>query len=210
MNAFSEVFQDLPQRHFGALMVDPPWRYKSWTPLTVDNAADRRDAEKHYPVMGLNAIKALPVKELALKDAHLFLWTTSPHLKQAFEVLDAWGFRYSSVGFVWVKLKKNFDADQLRFAPIIDADLNFGMGHTTRKNAEICLLARRGSPHRLAKNVREIILAPIREHSRKPDEAFERIERYCSGPYLDLFSRERRPNWTGWGNEADKYGRKAA
>lgn len=199
------VFGDLPADHFGAILADPPWHFRARTALQVGNWTSRRDAEKHYAVMGMEDIKALPVKGLAAKDAHLFLWTTGPCLRQAFEVIEAWGFRYSAVGFTWVKLKKSHNANQLRVLPTAEHDLHVGLGLTTRKNAEFCLLGRRGNAKRLAKNIREIILSPVREHSRKPDEAADRIERYCAGPYLELFARSTRPGWQSWGNQTERF-----
>lgn len=198
-------FDELTSRGYGAILADPPWHFRSRTALKVENWHSRRDAEKHYPVMSADEIAALPVKELAAKDAHLFLWVTGPCLSQGLEVMKAWGFRYSSLAFVWVKLKRSHQAGQLRITPLFDSDLHVGLGLTTRHNAELVLLGRRGSPRRAAKDVREIILAPVREHSRKPDEAHERIERYCSGPYLELFARQSRPGWTSWGLETGKF-----
>jgi N6-adenosine-specific RNA methylase IME4 len=195
----------LPRKHYGAIMADPPWHFRARTALQVGNWTSRRDAEKHYAVMGLDDIKAMPVREIAAPDAHLFLWTTGPCLRQSFEVIEAWGFRYSAVAFTWIKLKRSHDAMQIRILPMAESDLHVGLGLTTRKNAEFCLLARRGNARRIAKNVREVIMSPVREHSRKPDEAFDRVRRYCEGPYLELFSRENRPGWTGWGNEAGKF-----
>ena len=190
---------------FKAIVADPPWLFKARTALQTANWDSRRDAEKHYGVMDLKAIMALPVSAIASKDAHLFLWTTGPCLRQAFDVIEAWGFRYSSVAFTWVKLKRAHRADQLRFLPTAEADLHVGLGLTTRKNAEFCLLARRGNARRVAKNVREIILSPVREHSRKPDEVYDRVERYCEGPYVELFGRQSRPGWAIFGNEATKF-----
>lgn len=204
-NTSHAVMADLPQNHYRALLVDPPWHFRARTVLQMSNWTSRRDAAKHYAVMGIDDIKAMPVKALAAKDAHLFLWTTGPCLRQAFEVIEAWGFRYSAVAFTWVKLKKSFNANQLRILPTQEADLHVGLGLTTRKNAEFCLLARRGNAHRNAKDVREIILAPVREHSRKPDEVRRRIERYCDGPYVELFARERAEGWDAWGNEVEKF-----
>ena len=83
----------------------------------------------------------------------------------------------------------------------IESMLTMGGGLTTRKNTETCYLGRRGKPARLAKDVREIILAPVREHSRKPDEVYDRIRYYCAGPYLELFAREVRDGWDSWGDE---------
>lgn len=204
------VFDGIPRQTFGAIMADPPWHFKARTALKVQNPGSRRDAARHYPTMDLEAIKSLPVGTLAAKDAHLFLWVTGPNLRQAFDVIDAWGFKYSAVAFTWVKLKKSVDPRQLRFCSLMESDLHVGLGLTTRKNSEMCLLARRGSPRRIAKNIREIILAPVRQHSRKPDEAYDRVQRYCAGPYLELFSREHRPGWTTWGNETGKFDRMAA
>lgn len=198
-------FGDLQPGKYGAIVADPPWHFKARTALQVGNPTSRRDAERHYAVMGLDNICALPVRQLAAKDAHLFIWTTGPCLRQTFEVIEAWGFRYSAVAFTWVKLKRSHNPTQLRVLPTSEADLHVGLGLTTRKNAEFCLLARRGNARREAKNVREIILSPVREHSRKPDEAYDRVQRYCAGPYLELFSRQQRPGWDTWGNETTKF-----
>lgn len=198
-------FDGLPRNHFAAIMADPPWHFRARTALQVGNWTSRRDAEKHYPVMGWQDIAAMPVKVLAAKDAHLFLWTTGPCLRQAFDVIESWGFRYSAVAFTWIKLKRSFNVSQLRFIPTTASDLHVGLGLTTRKNTEFCLLGRRGNAHRNAKDVREVILAPVREHSRKPDEAARRIERYCDGPYVELFARSERRGWATWGNEVQKF-----
>jgi N6-adenosine-specific RNA methylase IME4 len=103
---------------------------------------------------------------------------------------------------VWVKLRRGLAQTPLLFS---ERDLYVGLGLTTRHNVEICLLARRGNARRLAKNVREIVVAPARQHSRKPDEIFTRIEQYCDGPYLELFARAERPGWVSWGNEVGKF-----
>jgi len=186
---------------YGAICADPPWYFRSYSPPTADNDRGRRDIEKHYETMRLPEIMALPVRDVAAKDCHLFLWATGPCLPQAFEVMKAWGFRYSGMGFVWIKQKRSIDVRQLRMMPTAESDLHVGLGFTTRKNAEFVLLGRRGNARRIAKDVREVILAPARQHSRKPDAAYERIQRYCAGPYLELFSRENREGWTTWGNQ---------
>lgn len=197
---------DLPRRHFKAIVADPPWHFKARTALQTANWSSRRDAEKHYPVMNLETLKALPVQELASSDGcHLFLWTTGPCLQQAFEVLAAWGFRYSTNAFTWVKQRRSLDPNQLRLAPSPASDFHVGLGLTTRKNTEIVLLGRRGNARRTAKDVRELIVAPVREHSRKPDEMFARVERYCEGPYLELFARTTRAGWTSWGNDTQHF-----
>lgn len=198
-------FTGLEKGKYAAIVADPPWHFKARTALKVENWTSRRDVEKHYSVMSHDEIKSLPVSELASADAHLFLWTTGPCLRQSFDVIDAWGFRYSAIAFTWVKLKKSFNASQLRVLPLAESDLHVGLGLTTRKNAEFCLLARRGSARRKAKSVREIIMSPVREHSRKPDDVFTRVQTYCDGPYCELFARQTRPGWDAWGRELGKF-----
>lgn len=190
----------LPAGRFGCILADVPTHFKGHT-----DEIGNRDVRRHYPTMTLAEIKALDVASIAAKDAHLFFWATGPHLENAFEMIRAWGFRYSGIAFTWVKIRRGLTGPALRIARLADHNLHVGMGFTTRKNTEVCLLARRGSPKRIAKDVREVILAPVREHSRKPEEARERIERYCAGPYLELFARETRDGWTSWGTETEKF-----
>jgi N6-adenosine-specific RNA methylase IME4 len=200
------VFDDIavPPGGFAAICADPPWHFKSRTAPKID-WHNPRHVERHYDTMSLDDIKALPVQDLAAKDCHLFLWVTGPMLQHGFAVMEAWGFRYSSDFGVWIKLKRSHDPSQLRCVATAESDLHVGLGLTSRKNAEYLLLGRRGSPKRLAKDVRQVILAPVRQHSRKPDEAYSRIERYCAGPRIELFARQRRPGWTAFGLEIYKF-----
>lgn len=183
----------LPRGHFSTICADPPWRYVTWSEKN-----QTRSAAVHYDVMSFDAIKALPVGELAAKDSVLLLWAINPMLPHAFEVMSAWGYDFRTVGFCWAKTTKR---SQLTWLP----KYHFGLGRWSRANVEICLLGTRGKPKRIAKDVPQLIVAPVREHSRKPDAFFERAERLCSGPYLDLFSREDRPGWHSFGNEAGKF-----
>lgn len=194
------ILDGLKSGHFGCILADPPWFFRTRT-----DTVSKRDPRNHYGVMSFANICALPVGDVAAKDCHLFLWVTGPILERAFDVIKAWGFRYSGVAFTWIKLKKSHDQNQLRMLSAADGDFHVGLGFTTRKNAEFCLLARRGSARRNAKDVRELILAPRREHSRKPDEVFGRIERYANGPYLEMFGRQRRHGWTVVGDENEKF-----
>jgi N6-adenosine-specific RNA methylase IME4 len=136
--------------------------------------------------MELADICALPVANIAIPDAVLFLWTTVPHLQEAFRVLAAWGFEYRS-NIVWVKDK-------------------IGLGYWVRNQHELLLIGARGNMRSPAEEARppSVIYAPRREHSRKPDEAYELIERmYPTLPKIELFARvESRPGWSAWGNEA--------
>jgi N6-adenosine-specific RNA methylase IME4 len=197
---------------YAMIAADPPWHFRARTALQMSNWTSRRDAEKHYPVMGVDDIAALPVKDIVADDAHLLLWITGPLFVEGkhLAIMKAWGFRPSSVAFTWVKLKRSIDTRQLRVTTTLESDLHVGLGLTTRKNAEFCILGRRGNAKRLSKSVREIILSPVREHSRKPDEFYRRAQQYAAGPYLEMFSRESRPGWDSWGLEAGKFDKKEA
>ena len=138
--------------------------------------------------MSMEDIKALPVSELAAKDCALFLWVTFPMLREAWPVMEAWGFTFKTVAFVWIKLNRKADS------------LYWGMGYWTRANAEICLLATRGNPKRQAKNVHHVILSHVEEHSKKPEEARRRIEALMGDvPRVELFARRYSPGWDVWG-----------
>jgi N6-adenosine-specific RNA methylase IME4 len=200
------AIDDLPRHYFGCILIDPPWKFKSYTAIRSQNPSSIRHVERHYETMTREAIEALPIKELAAPTGcHLFLWSTGPHLPQAIETITAWGFKYSGVAFTWIKLRKSFDFNNGHGDRFGIRDFHTGLGLTTRKNAEFCLLGRRGNAKRDSKRVRELIIAPRREHSRKPDETWDRIEVYCRGPYLELFARQPRDCWTSWGDEVGKF-----
>lgn len=138
-------------------------------------------AEKHYPTMGIDELCALPVPELAAKDCALFLWATFPQLPEALRLIRAWGFRYRTVAFVW--LKRN------RKSP----SWFYGMGYWTRSNAEICLLATKGKPKRQSAGVHQFLISPIEQHSKKPDAAREKIVALMGDlPRIELFARQKR------------------
>ena len=137
------------------IYADPPWRYSA---KKVQGAA-----EHHYPTMSIEELCALPVAELAAPDSALFLWATFPQLPEALRLIRAWGFAYKTVAFVWLKQNRRSEG------------WFYGLGFWTRANAEVCLLATRGRPRRQAANVHQFIISPVREHSRKPDEAREKL-----------------------------------
>jgi len=140
--------------------------------------------------MNTEAICSLRVTELAEPDCLLFLWATYPMLPQAFDVVRAWDFQFKTVAFTWVKRTRS------------DRGFHFGMGYWSRANPEICLLATRGHPRRRSACVPNLVISPIREHSRKPDEIRERIVSLCGDlPRAELFARENTPGWSVWGNE---------
>ena len=142
--------------------------------------------------MDLNEIKLLPINRIAAENCVLFMWTTFPMLQESFKVLEAWGFQYKTVAFVWIKKNRKSDS------------LFWGMGYWTRSNAELCLLATKGSPKRMCSNVHQVIFTPIEEHSQKPNEAREKIVALMGDvPRIELFAREKAPGWDVWGNEVE-------
>jgi N6-adenosine-specific RNA methylase IME4 len=158
--------------------------------------------------MSLDEIKAMPVAKWAAPDAVLLLWATDPLLPRALDVIKAWGFAYKTVGFYWVKLNKSAAARLSRDWPLLaERDFFTGLGFWTRANPEPCLLATRGHPKRSAGDVSKLLIAPRREHSRKPEETYERIERLVPGPYLELFARRTRPGWDYFGNQEGLFDR---
>ena len=174
-------------KKYTVIYADLPWSYRVWSKKGAG-----RSAEAHYPTMSMEDIKALPVGELADRDCALFLWMTLPMLREAWGVLDAWGFTFKTVAFVWIKLNRQANT------------LFTGMGYWTRANAEICILATRGHPKRQARNVHQVIVSHIEEHSKKPDEARRRIEALMGDvPRIELFARQYPPGWDVWGNEVE-------
>lgn len=199
----SDPFPDLPRGHFKTILADPPWHFQSWAggrknsdPVPVFTPSRAPD----YSTMREQEIAELPVADLAAPDCVLFMWGCWPILPQSLRMLDAWGFTYKTCAFSWMKANPR-QIDMFRE----DAEVDMLLGYWTRANSEFCLLATRGKPKRLNADVRQGIIAPRRERSRKPDCVHDRIERLVSGPYLELFARAPRPGWTVWGNETDKF-----
>ncbi len=191
------MFASLKKNHYRVCVVDPPWRFAAGT--------ERRPLQ--YPRMRDKEIAAMTLASLAHPEGcWFFVWITSPNDGPRFweGVWPGWkaqGLKYSGRGFVWVKTKANS-----KTAPWLCPDsFHTGMGFGTRKNPEDMLLFKIGRPKRAAADVQELIISPVRVHSRKPDDAFERIERFCAGPRAELFSRETRPGWDAHGLEAGKF-----
>ena len=174
-------------KKYQIIYADPPWNYKVYSKKGLG-----RSAESHYPTMSIEDICALPVGNLADKDCALFLWVTIPCLLEGLSVLKAWGFTYKTVGFVWVKQNRKADS------------LFWGMGYWTRSNVELCILATKGHPKRINAAVHQVIVSHIEEHSKKPQEARERIVSLMGDlPRIELFARQSTPGWDVWGNEVD-------
>ncbi len=132
----------------------------------------------------------LDIHSISDKHATCFLWTTFPKLKEGLKVLEAWGFSYKTVAFVWVKQNK------------VKKTFFFGLGYWTRSNVEICLLGVKGKPKRVSNKVHQLIISPLEQHSKKPDEAREKIVELMGDlPRVELFARNQTDGWDVWGNE---------
>lgn len=204
---------DLPTTDggFGCILADPPWSFRTWSDKGKNRCPDamvRRDglAERHYATMGLTDIKAMPVAGISATNSVLLLWAVDCMIPYALAVGAAWGFKFKTVAFTWAKLLKSWDEDSPNIPSTTDPRdergfWHVGLGYWTRGNPESCLLFTRGTPRRRSAAIRQLIVAPRREHSRKPDEQYERIEALVGGPYVELFARHRRPGWMAWGNQ---------
>lgn len=196
-------FKGLGYKRYRAILCDPPWKY-----MVRSDKGMGRSPDRHYKTMTLAELKALPVRDLCDKNCILFMWVIDTHVDQALELAKAWGFKYKTVGFYWAKTNQ-------------DGKTFFqGTGHWTRANpehvyecyfgeteqeVERCFLATTGAPKRVGKNVPRFMSSPRREHSRKPDEIWNRIERLVDGPYLEMFGRQQHGDWTIMGDEANKF-----
>jgi N6-adenosine-specific RNA methylase IME4 len=180
-------FGDLQPHSFDLIMADPAWTYRMYS-----EAGEAKSPQAQYDTMSVAQIKAMPVLDLASENCLLWLWAVNPMLPQALDVLSGWGFEFKTAG-TWLKTTKH-------------GKINFGTGYILRGSNEPFLIGTRGSP-RTAKNVRSGFTGLIREHSRKPEEAFTAAERLMPrARRLELFSRTDRPGWTVWGNETGKFG----
>jgi N6-adenosine-specific RNA methylase IME4 len=179
-------------KKYDIIYADPPWAYNSRANIKT---RFRGGARSHYPVMNIKDITAMPINKLSNDSSLLFLWVTMPLLPEGLAVMSAWGFKYKTCAFTWVKTNKKSGT------PF------FGVGYYTKSNAELCLLGTRGKVIKPQVNtVSQIIIAPRREHSRKPAEARDKIvQMYPEQTKIELFARESTDGWFCWGNEIDKF-----
>lgn len=186
-----ELIATAKGRKFGTILADPPWRF---TNRTGKMAPEHRRLSR-YGTMELPEIKSLPVAEIAQDPAHLYLWVPNALLPEGIEVMRAWGFDYKS-NIVWHKIRKDGGSD------------GRGVGFYFRNVTEIVLFGIRGKNARTLDPGRRqvnLIASRKREHSRKPDELYDVIEACSRGPFLEMFARDTRSNWSAWGNQAEKY-----
>jgi N6-adenosine-specific RNA methylase IME4 len=192
---------------FDLILADPPWKFKVWD----HDTGSGRSAESHYPTMTITQLCALPIRDLTAENCALFLWCVWPSIFEFVPpLLEAWGFEYKTLAFEWWKLNKQWwryflpMTGLLRRHDFLERLFFMGMGYYTRANPEPCLLAVKGKIPVAVHNQRNFIIAPLREHSCKPDQQYTKIERlYPNRSYLELFARHTRPGWHSWGNEIE-------
>jgi N6-adenosine-specific RNA methylase IME4 len=174
--------------NYQLIYADPPWQFR-----VRSKKGGSRSAERYYPTMKLAAIAALPISKLAAKNSVLLMWAIDPMLDVAFHVIKAWGFRFKTVGFYWVKQN------------VKSPGFFTGLGYYTRANPEQCLLATRGAGlKRTDRSVPRLIVSPRGRHSEKPAEAYRRIERlFGNVSRVELFARRRRAGWDAFGNQVE-------
>ena len=187
---------------YGVIYCDPPWHFKVYS--MPEDCTQTRHPTKHYKTMTHDDLCSLPVQDIALADCVLLMWATWPMLTHALEVIESWGFTYKTCGFDWMKA----DVSTIDLFPD-PKTAAMTLGYWTRSNSEPCLLATKGKPKRASASVRMGIIEPRREHSRKPDCVYDRIERLVDGPYCELFARTTRKGWDSWGNDVGKFGEAA-
>ena len=212
------TFAGLRRNHAGLLLADPAWSFETWS----EKGTTERSAGSKYQTMTTDEICAMPVRDIVADDCALALWITAPFMVigDHVRVNRAWGFEPSALLFVWIKV-----GSHVQYGRLVKWDENvfrslMGLS-ASRQNAEFVILGRRGSPKRMSAKVRSIIAAPelydpdiifsqLREHSRKPDEQYPRIEELFSGPYVEINARQQRAGWDAWGDQVEMFGTEAA
>jgi N6-adenosine-specific RNA methylase IME4 len=192
-NTLPSLYPELPDKKFDIIYADPPWDYngkmqfdktsKSKEDIDLSRKIFISSATFKYPTLKLDELMRIPIYEIAQDDCLLFMWATSPHLAQALELGRAWGFQYRTVAFVWDKMCHN-------------------PGKYTLSNCELCLVFKRGRipQPRGARNVQQLVRSPRKEHSEKPVEVMEAIEKmFPTQERIELFARRRFEGWSVWG-----------
>ena len=191
-SAADDLRKKLKGKRFYTVLADPPWQFQNRT----GKMAPEHKRLNRYGTMSLDEIKALPVAEHLQDTAHLYLWVPNALLPEGIETLRAWGFEYKS-NLIWHKVRKDGGPD------------GRGVGFYFRNTTEIVLFGVRGKNARTLQPGRSqvnILCTQKREHSRKPDEMYDIIERCSPGPYLELFARgPHSKDWAVWGNQSDEY-----
>jgi site-specific DNA-methyltransferase (adenine-specific) len=171
-----------PDKKYKIIYADPPWKY--W-------AGGKKNAARHYDVMNIEDIKKIPVNQIADDDSVICMWVTFPIIPEALDLINAWGFSYSTVIFTWIKKNKETNS------------LFWGCGNYTRANAEVIMLGKKGKGiQRQSKSVHQIIESPFTKHSKKPDLVRGKIiQLFGDLPRIELFARTKIHGWDTWGND---------
>lgn len=173
-----------PDKKYQIIYADPPWQYDT-TECLAKTSILNGDINIHYDTMTTDELKEIPIDDISEKDSLLYIWIVSPMLPDALEVMTAWGFVYSTVGFIWYKQKAN-------------------PGHYTLSECELCLIGKKGKIPELrgARNIRQFLSKERSKHSKKPSEIRYRIEKmFPNHTRIELFSRDKIEGWDCWGNQ---------
>jgi len=179
-----------PDKKYQVIYADPPWSFSS-KELQKYDGQRFTSMDKHYPTQSKKWIQQLPVDTLSSEDCALFMWSTDAHLKEAIQTIEAWGFKYITVAFVWEKKTKT-------------GKTVANLGAWTMKNYELCLLGTKGAmlKHKQVNNIYQKVEAERTKHSKKPEQVRQNIEALFGDiPRIELFARQRTPGWDVWGNE---------
>ena len=181
-------------KKYQIIYADPPWDYQDKrNKPTKNNPHGAGGASKHYTTMPLEDMKWLPIPSFTDKNCMCLMWATGPFMKEAIELMEFWGFKFRTIPFVWIKTTK--DGREPR---------GDGIGSYTPNNAEYILLGRKGNYWRNSTKVKQVILSPKTEHSKKPEEARKRIEElFGNVSRIELFARQKTEGWDVWGNEVE-------
>lgn len=178
-----------PNKKYKIIYADPPWEYgnKVFRKFRLNKNAG--SASYHYDTLTIDQISDLPIQEITDENCILFMWATFPNLPQALQVIESWGFEYKTLGFSWIKKNKN----QGYF---------FGIGHYTKSNCEVCLIAVKGQPKIINDTLSSVLISPIRGHSQKPNIVRNKIVQLMGDlPRIELFARTKVHGWDVWGND---------
>lgn len=186
-----DLLQWAAGRKWATIYADPPWVFQNRT----GKIAPEHNRLFRYSTMTMEQIMELPVAQVSQDTAHLYLWVPNALLAEGLRTMDRWGFTYKT-NIVWHKVRSDGGSD------------GRGVGFYFRNVTELILFGVRGKDARtLAPGRSQVnyVATRKREHSRKPDEAYEVFVERCSrGPFLELFQRGTvRPGWDAWGLESD-------
>lgn len=174
-------------KKYSIIYADPPWFYNKRKDI---HKSFGKGAAGHYDVMKFKEIAKLPIPQIVAKNCVLFLWVTFPNLIEGVNLFKEWGFKYTTLGFSWIKTNPK------------NGKPFFGIGYYAKSNCEVCLMGIKGRMTPISNKVSSCVISPRRRHSQKPDEVRDRIVKLFGDlPRIELFAREQANGWDCWGNE---------